>query len=220
MIFSIQTPKSAMLKKFALIPYSTYIHSLGGQGAGARTKTTDRNTPGSVLSPQEQAGGKTAYTNQGGGSSERPVPPRDNLMSPPGKGVTLDIEKSPTKQTAEGSQAPVIEEGLPRVGLQRDKTPDRPRATAVGEESELANIPVSVSGHEEETLKRKIATANAKRSQTPLIKNIKKKAHQVLGKKKTSPSKGGGVGETVAVKTRSGRVSKVRRDSDKFYWLT
>ena len=188
-----------MLKKFALIPYSTYLQSFHNRGSNY-SKIPDDDVDNednsedhskdkdNIYKPQQNAKGHTVYLNQ----QPAGEPPDSRLMPPPGKGDILAVEKStsPEKSSSPDSSARTRGDVIPKPPSREIETKVvKKRAGSRGPDQE-ADIDV-VGG----VVDRPDKTD---------------KPGERSGTKKVNTDSG-----VIEVKTRSGRVIKKRRP----YWL-
>ena len=188
-----------MLKKFALIPYSTYLQSFHDKGP-KYTKIPDNDMDSednsedhtkdkdSIYKPQQNTKGHTVYLNH------RPSgePPDTRLMPPPGKGDILAVEKStsPERSSSPDSSARTRGDVIPKPASREIETKlvkKRVRALAADQDADIDVVGGVID-----------STDNPVKPERP------------SGTRKVKTDSG-----VIEVKTRSGRVSRNRRP----YWL-
>ena len=184
-----------MLKKFALIPYSTYLQSFRNRDSGY-TKTPDNHIDrdnkdnsedqgeekGDIYRPQQNSKGHTIYMKQRSADTK--------LMPPPGKGEILDVEKS-----TESERSPSPDSSARTLGNVIPKSTNHRIGTKIRKEQDKSLTPdvdIDVVGED-------IGKADKVNKFIPRAPSRKVKTDSGV----------------IEVKTRSGRVSKKRRP----YWL-
>ena len=231
-----------MLKKFALIPYESYMQSLG-----KTTNTehnikhpdfqTDRNTPGSILTAQQQPGGHKVYTNTNPSITQHGLI-RDTLMSPPARGVHLNVDKG----AAGGNNIDFLSQSVkPRA---KKHIPKPKNVTWHAKQKDIREfLPAQDDGDTGlKSPKTYQAAVTNPKTITPPIRSKhsdpqttqSRKWKETAGSvsstprpKKTEPAKvpkrrsaHAGDTETVEIRTKSGRISKPRRDRNHLYWMS
>ena len=187
-----------MLKKFALIPYSTYLQSFRNRDTkytkipdspmdgDNKDDSEDRGEgEGNIYTPQQNSKGHTVYMKP---RSEH-APPATRLIPPPGKGSVLDIEKSarPGRSPSPDSSARTRGDVIPKPAKHGIET----KITKKLDKSLTPDLDIDVDGDIDKPSKVDNPTPQ------PPTRKVKTDS---------------GV---IEIKTRSGRVSKKRKP----YWL-